>query len=307
MKTCTTLMQRFVGPAALRSIAEELAKQEIITGHSNVMTELARKGRVERLRPGQEIIRQGDATNDVFFVLCGKLTVKRNNHEIADRSPGDSVGEMAMIDRRQRRSATVIATEESVVLRVSQPNFAGVAAQYSDLWRNLAVQQARRLRQRLESVRPKNDVPIVFIGSSKESLPVAKIVGKALGKVAEVRVWKDGVFWEDQFTLESLEVQSRQVDFAVMVFAPDDRIFCRGKKSVAPRDNVVFELGLFMGALGRKRAFLIKPRNKDLKLPSDLFGKNHSEYAVGPHRPKELAIKEACKGLVEIIKREGPK
>jgi CRP/FNR family transcriptional regulator, cyclic AMP receptor protein len=305
MKTCSALMQRFVGPDSLRSIAEELAKQEIITGHSNVMTELARKGRIEPLRRGQTIIRQGDATNDVFFVLCGKLLVKRNNREIAARGPGDSVGEMAMIDRRQRRSATVTATEESVVLRVSQPDFATVALQYSDLWRNLAVQQAKRLRQRLESVRPKNDVPIAFIGSSKESLPVAKIVEKALGKVADVRIWKEGVFRADQFTLESLEAQARQVDFAVMVFAPDDRIFCRGKESGAPRDNVVFELGLFMGALGRKRAFVIKPRSKDLKLPTDLLGRNHIEYAVGPGRPKHVAIREACQGLIEIIKREG--
>lgn len=305
MKTCLILRRRFVGPNGLRSVAEELAKQEIITGHSNAMTELARKGKVRVVRPGHVIIKQGDAANDIFFVLCGKLMVKRNNRELTDRGPGESVGELAMIDRRQMRSATVVAAEETVVLQVSEPNFVAVASQYPDLWRNLAVQGAKRLRQRLESVRPKNDIPVVFIGSSKESLPIAKIVKKTLNRVAEVKIWQEGVFQEDLFTLESLEKQARQVDYAIMVFAPDDRVFCRGKDSLAPRDNVVFELGLFMGTLGRKRAFLIKPRKRNLKIPTDLLGKNHIEYATGSGRTKEVAIKQACQGLIEIIKREG--
>ncbi len=305
MKTCSTLRQRFLGPNGCGCVAQELARQEIITGHANAMSALAQKGKVHLVRAGRTIIRQGDATNDIFFVLCGKLIVKRNNREIIDRGSGDSVGEMALIDRSQLRCATVVASEETVVLRVSERDFSAVASQYPELWRNLAVQEAKRLRQRLESVRPKNDVPIVFIGSSKESLPIARIVKKVLTRVAEARIWTDGVFQSDQFTLESLEKQAGQVDYAIMVFAPDDRVFCRGKESLAPRDNVVFELGLFTGALSRKRAFVLKPRHQPLKIPTDLLGKNHIEYSIGPGWPKEMAIKRACQCLVEVIKREG--
>lgn len=303
MKQHSKLVQRFVGADGQRAIAEELAKQEIITGRSNAMIELARRGRIFGLRKGQTLIKQGEASNDIFFIFCGKLTIKRNNRRIIERGPRENVGEMAMIDRSHARSATVVAAEDSVILRVAERDFTAVAVQFPDLWRNLAQQCAKRLRQRLDDVRPKNDIPVVFIGSSSESLPIAKAVKHALDPVAKVTIWTEGVFGPDQFTLESLEQQTKGVDFAVMVFAEDDRVFCRGKASATPRDNVVFELGLFMGALGHKRTFLIKPSQKNLKIPSDLRGINYIEYVPGSRNGIARAIKAA--GLVEIIQREG--
>ena len=113
------------------------------------------------------------------------------------------------------------------------------------------------------------------------------------------------MFHVDEFILESLEHQADKVDYAVPVFGPDDRLFSRKRDYVAPRDNVVLEMGIFIGALGSKRAFVIKPKKKNLKMPTDLLGKNYIEYVVAPNRPKHLAIKEACADLVKTIKREG--
>jgi hypothetical protein len=54
--------------------------------------------------------------------------------------------------------------------------------------------------------------------------------------------------------------------------SPDDLLTSRNESTAAPRDNVLFELGLFMGALGRKRTFIVYDRSAKLKLPSDLAG-----------------------------------
>ncbi len=49
-----------------------------------------------------------------------------------------------------------------------------------------------------------------------------------------------------------------------------------GKESVRARDNVIFELGLFMGVLGRERTLIVV--NKDVTYPSDLLGITHFPY-----------------------------
>jgi predicted nucleotide-binding protein len=156
-------------------------------------------------------------------------------------------------------------------------------------------------------VRPRNTVPRVFIGSSSESKQAALAVRKALDRVAEAVVWTQGsVFEPGKFTLESLEDQARRSDFAVMVFAPDDVIFCRGKRQIGPRDNVIFELGLFMGATDRKRAFAVVPRGKKLKIPTDILGTNLVMYCVGGGKALEQSIDEACETIRNVVLKNGP-
>jgi hypothetical protein len=46
----------------------------------------------------------------------------------------------------------------------------------------------------------------------------------------------------------------------------------RNDETLGPRDNIIFELGLFMGRLGRERTFIVRPASGPLKIPSDLAG-----------------------------------
>jgi predicted nucleotide-binding protein len=193
-----------------------------------------------------------------------------------------------------------------IVAIVSEADFARIAHKFPELWRGLAQQVADRLRQRLEGVRPQNMVPRVFIGSSSESRKAALAVKKALESVAEAVVWtQKDVFEPGKFTLESLEENAQRSDFAVMVFGPDDVIFSRGKRQTGPRDNVIFELGLFMGALERKRAFVVSPRGKKLKVPTDILGANFVNYSTGGNKSLDQWIDEACEPLKGVVKRSG--
>lgn len=114
--------------------------------------------------------------------------------------------------------------------------------------------------------------PRLFIGSSTESLAVARAIKANLDHDADATVWTEGVFRPSRTALESLLAASIGFDFAVFVFSPDDVLQMRGKADAAVRDNVIFELGLFVGQLGRERCFIVQPRGEDMRLPTDLLG-----------------------------------
>lgn len=120
--------------------------------------------------------------------------------------------------------------------------------------------------------------PKLFIGSSVEGLNIAYALQENLKFVSESTVWDQGVFNLSESSLESLINVLEASDFGVFVFTPDDYIKIRGKKDLAVRDNVLFELGLFVGRLGRSRAFIVIPDNKEFHLPTDLIGMTPGKY-----------------------------
>jgi hypothetical protein len=95
----------------------------------------------------------------------------------------------------------------------------------------------------------------VFIASASEGLEVANAVRKALQEDERLQpiLWNEGTFKPSLTNIESLESELAQSDFAVLTLTPDDQSISRGQMSMEPRDNVLFELGLFMGCLGRER------------------------------------------------------
>jgi Predicted nucleotide-binding protein containing TIR-like domain len=80
----------------------------------------------------------------------------------------------------------------------------------------------------------------------------------------------------------------------------------KGKKWPAPRDNVIFELGLFMGRLGKARAILMEPRDVGVKLPSDMAGVTTIPYRYAKGPDAAALMGPACNSLREHIMRLGP-
>jgi len=128
--------------------------------------------------------------------------------------------------------------------------------------------------------------PTLFVGSSSEGLKIAKAIQVLLDQSCEVTIWSQGIFGLGEGTLESLVNILDDFDFAALVLTPDDLLTSRNESSSAPRDNVLFELGLFIGALGRKRTFIIYDRSAKLKMPSDLAGVSAATYE--PHSTGNL-------------------
>lgn len=143
--------------------------------------------------------------------------------------------------------------------------------------------------------------PRIFIGSSVESLPIADAINENMDHSAEVTLWRNNTFDLSNNTIDSLINKAAQVDFAVFIFSPDDMISMRGKETKVVRDNVIFELGLFIGTIGKARCYIVKPRNVELHFPTDLLGLTTADYeSERSDRDLSSALNLAC----ILIKRE---
>tara|TARA_R110002020_G_scaffold346625_5_gene560480 strand:+ start:709 stop:1758 length:1050 start_codon:yes stop_codon:yes gene_type:complete len=121
--------------------------------------------------------------------------------------------------------------------------------------------------------------PKIFIGSSTEQLDIAYIIQENLEYDAHTTVWTQGIFKLSSNALDSLLKSLNDFDFAIFVFHPDDITQIRNESFETVRDNLIFELGLFIGKLGKEKVFFLVPRTiQKLHLPTDLLGVTPGTY-----------------------------
>ena len=146
----------------------------------------------------------------------------------------------------------------------------------------------------------------IFIGSSVEGLSVAYAIQQNLTHDAESTVWDQGVFDLSKTTIEALDEILQTMDFGIFVFSSDDVTILRGNESMSVRDNVLFELGLFIGKLGRNRVFFVMPDNSEVYIPTDLLGVNPGKF--DPNREDgslQAATGALCNQIRNQIKKLG--
>jgi hypothetical protein len=148
--------------------------------------------------------------------------------------------------------------------------------------------------------------PSLFIGSSQEGIDFARAVRDSLKEDAEITLWKDGFFRPGITYIDSLISSLRRFDFAVLVLRPEDLVVSRNVENFGPRDNVIFELGLFMGWLGKERTIMLYQADTPIKLPSDLAGVAAATYRWPREDDDHLsAVGSACDEIRKIIRDLG--
>ena len=147
--------------------------------------------------------------------------------------------------------------------------------------------------------------PRVFIASSVEGIGVANAINECLDYDVEPVHWKTA-FSISSSSIEDLVTHSKTVDFAVFVFTPDDVSTIRKENKIIARDNVLFELGLFIGSLGKERCFIVKPRDEEMHFPTDLLGLTPADFD-GNRSDNDLtqALSSPCIKIGKEIKRLG--
>ncbi|HEY3499748.1 MAG TPA: cyclic nucleotide-binding domain-containing protein, partial [Polyangiaceae bacterium] len=77
---------------------------------------------VASFQNGERVMNEGEAGEELFIVLNGRVKVTRGGAELATLEPGDHVGEMALV-RSQPRSATVVSDGASELMVIRRADF----------------------------------------------------------------------------------------------------------------------------------------------------------------------------------------
>ncbi|MCI0559523.1 MAG: nucleotide-binding protein [Nitrososphaera sp.] len=145
----------------------------------------------------------------------------------------------------------------------------------------------------------------VFIGSSSEQVDTAYAIQRNLERTCDATVWDQGVFALTSNVLDDLVKELDRTDFGIFVFGPDDLTTIRAKEYQSTRDNVVFELGLFIGKIGKARTFFVMPKERgDFRLPSDLVGVTPAEFDE-TREDRQAALGPACSLIRQKIAELG--
>lgn len=137
------------GAAAPINEEEQIARSYLLSGVSQGdIRFLMKRCPVRDIEPGEILISAGDVNYRMYLLLSGRLTVHLvtpDNDPVADVKPGESVGELSLIDKSPR-SAYVIASVFSRALEVDDETFWMLVRSSPAVATNLLTVLARRLR-----------------------------------------------------------------------------------------------------------------------------------------------------------------
>ena len=280
----------------------------MFVGAGEAIDDAINSGAVEHFDAGVAFIEQGERDKVIYFLLEGEVDILVNGRGIARRTAPDHVGEMAVVDPISKRSATVVTLEPCVLLRIEEERFTELANQYPRIWRNIAAEIAGRLRQRGKLVDKKSSTPRLFVGSSAEYLSVSHAIQEGLlHSDISVKVWTQDVFRPADFTLAALEREAMNSDFALFLFGNEDLVISRDDEQACPRDNVVFELGLFSGMLSSKRVYFAQEIGVEIRVPSDLAGVTPIPYKRKSGEDLSVSVQSICNRLLRLANQLGTK
>jgi len=148
--------------------------------------------------------------------------------------------------------------------------------------------------------------PRVFIGSSTAAANYAGAIHDALADSAGCTTWTEGAFGLSKSTIDNLMKNLRDSDFGIFVFAADDTAIIKGDLLNVPRDNVVYEGGMFSGYLSPERCFIAVPKSVPVRVPTDLLGMTLAFYEDDRSDKNYVsAVSTFCRQVKTEIGRQG--
>jgi CRP/FNR family transcriptional regulator, cyclic AMP receptor protein len=258
-----SLLERFQGPHGSNLLRQAMQEQQCVCFSAPIADQLIASGELVAYNEDAVLMEEGAGDKDIYFLLTGLVAVEVTDRQVALRAAGQHAGEMAMIDPMSVRSATVVAVEDTVALRVPEPAFSTIANQYPVLWRRLATDLAGRSRASNKLIPQVNERPVLFLAAAPDQISIADFIRTDLSRdKIIVRLWLRNAFAAAQDTLEELKRLVSTSDFAVII-CPDELLRSRNGNAGSVRDNLLLEVGMSAGVLGHARMFLVTVGTND--------------------------------------------
>lgn len=270
-KVVTKAIERFEGTDGHRMLLGALCAQRLIGNHKEIALKFAEKLQLIELAAGQTLVVQNAPDNDLYLILIGRVKIFVNGREVDDRGAGMHIGEMALIDPSAPRAATVIAYENTVVGKVTEPDFTSIADMYPPLWRTVAVVVSERLRQVHHFIPRPNSPLIATISFSEKARDVAKELETELKDRWEMKIGLEirSLLRAKRLLPDFIDHVNEQMgksDFMILVLGNSDG------------SSINIESGIAIGKLTRKRIAFVIPKGHKLKESSQELGITIYEY-----------------------------
>src|SRR5262245_58569477 len=104
-------------------LVDALKRQEIVAGNVRLAEAIINRGELIEYKKGDKLISEGGEDNDIYLLLTGSVAVVIKGNEINSRNAGQHVGEMAAIEPSQKRSASIVAHDTVVALKLKAVDF----------------------------------------------------------------------------------------------------------------------------------------------------------------------------------------
>jgi CRP-like cAMP-binding protein len=142
-----TKLEQFTGPAGQKRLATTLKKHELMGKSSAMAAAFAKQATVEEFSEGQTLLKQDATDEHIYLILDGEVGIEVNGSRVATSGAGVPIGEMALVDPKGGRSASVVAIKPTVVARFSRPKFMTLAKKYPEVWHAIARHLSRHVRR----------------------------------------------------------------------------------------------------------------------------------------------------------------
>ncbi|EXR21369.1 TIR domain-containing protein [Acinetobacter baumannii] len=298
-----SIHERFIRDAALAT--SELRKHKYVEHDDDICQKLWNIGNLVEFKKDNFLIKQGDTDQFIYLILSGSAQVIINGNTLKyHRKETDAVGEMTILNPSAPRLASIKAISDMSVLQLDYIDFKKILDEFPKMYASVLRDITTKFNQRNDYCKPVNEKPILFLISSVESLSVAEDILCNLEYVnVDVQLWSDKErFSAGSNTLSVLEEHVKKADFAIAIFNDDDEATYRKELKKIPRDNVVLELGMFLGRLGKERALFALPKDIDVKIPTDFNGITPLKFSrVGGSKIDTRILVREIKDKIETL------